>query len=80
MTEEKYLKLLQEEVSDRLVDLDLLYKLWYQQNGCPAHNYGLVTTFFRNTFPGYVIGTHEELAWLLGNQISHRWSSSYGLE
>jgi len=61
---EKYLELLQTDMSDQLETVDVGTELWFMQDGCPAHNYHPATTYLRNCFPGKVIGTHEQpLSW-----------------
>lgn len=61
---ERYLQLLQNEVSDLLEDLFLPPNLWYMHDGCPAHNYRLAREFLHNSFAGQVIGTHTTpLGW-----------------
>lgn len=64
LTGEKYVQLLQTEVADRLTDLDVNAAIWYQHDGCPAHNYGPARHFLHRAFPGRVIGSNEQpLAW-----------------
>lgn len=63
LTGERYLHLLQGEISDRINDLPLPEELWFMHDGCPAHNYGPATAYLRDAFPDHVIGTHETLAW-----------------
>lgn len=59
----KYLDLLQGAISDHLLALGSEDELWYQHDGCPAHNDVLAIEWLHNTFSGNVIGTHEALAW-----------------
>ena len=52
LTGEKYLEMLQGPISERLQELECDYPIYYQQDGCPAHNYGPAKEFLRNVFPG----------------------------
>jgi transposase len=63
LTGEKYRSLLQGEISQRLADLQLEDEIYYQHDGCPAHNDRFATEWLHNAFPGKVIGTYEDLAW-----------------
>lgn len=63
LTGPKYLDLLQNDISERLADLQVDRPIWYLQDGCPAHNYQPAISFLRDSFPGQVIGTDEPLAW-----------------
>lgn len=60
---EKYLEMLQGGISAQLAELNLEGELWYQHDGCPAHNYGPAVQFLHEAFPERVIGTYEPLAW-----------------
>jgi hypothetical protein len=63
LTGPKYLEMLQSEISERLDALQLPGELWYQHDGCPAHNYGPALEFLHAAFPSRVIGTYETFAW-----------------
>lgn len=63
LTGVKYLDMLQNEISAQISDLDLPGELWYQHDGCPAHNFGPAVEFLHDAFPQRVIGTHEDIAW-----------------
>lgn len=63
MTGDKYLALLEEDISARIAEANAPEEIYFMHDGCPAHNYGLATAFLRDAFPAdHVIGTHE-LVW-----------------
>ena len=59
LTEEKYLELLQTEISERLAAVDTGAELWRMHDGCPAHQYSPAKEFLHNAFPNRVIGRGE---------------------
>jgi len=43
---------------------DVGTELWYQQDGCPAHNFGPAKAYLREACPNKVINSHElPLSW-----------------
>ena len=61
---EKYLNLLRDEIIPTLRRLNInLNRIWYQQDGCPAHNARAVCEFLQETFPDKVISTQGFIRW-----------------
>lgn len=64
LTGEKYLQMLENDISERIADLDLENELWFMHDGAPPHQYHLARDFLHTSFPLRVIGKREEpLAW-----------------
>lgn len=64
LTGEKYLSLLETEISERVAAVDTCAELWWMHDGCPAHNYRPAREFLQHAFPNHVIGTYEQpIAW-----------------
>jgi hypothetical protein len=79
LTGQKYVEMLEGEISDRLEALNLDNEIYFQHDGCPAHNFGPATDFLREVFPGRVIGTHKELHGRHDPQIWILWTPLYGV-
>lgn len=62
---EKYLNLLQNSVIPKIQELYSLEtnNIWFQQDGCPAHNIRTVREFLNTTFPNKWIGTNGPIRW-----------------
>lgn len=64
LTGEKYVSLLETEISERVAELGLGEEIWFQHDGCPAHQYAPAREHLYNCFPGQLIGRNEApLAW-----------------
>lgn len=65
LTAQKYLDLLQNEIPGLLEDVPLATRelMWWQHDGAPAHNSGVVLDFLNNSYPGRWIGTNGPLRW-----------------
>lgn len=61
----KYLDMLQNEIVPALRQVPgiRLDEIWFQQDGCPAHNTLAVREYLANTFPNRVIGTFSTIPW-----------------
>lgn len=54
----KYFNLLRNQIIPALRALNINFEeIWYQQDGCPAHNAMLVKQFLQTTFPDRIIST-----------------------
>lgn len=61
---ETYLNLLQNEIVPAIRAINPnLENVWFQQDGCPAHNTRAVTEYLNNTFPQRVISTRGIIRW-----------------
>jgi len=64
LTGEKYLNLLQNRIIPRLHELALnLDNIWFQQDGCPAHNSRVIREYLHNVFPNRVLSTWGTIRW-----------------
>jgi hypothetical protein len=65
LTAEQYLRFLNTEFQNFLMDIPLAHlpHLWFQQDGAPAHNSGIVRQFLEAEFPGRWIGTRGPVEW-----------------
>jgi len=59
------LELLQNQIIPAVQQLDgvELRDIWFQQDGCPAHNTLIVREYLANIFPDKWIGTHGPIRW-----------------
>lgn len=57
----KYLNLLQDSIGPAVADTD--DELYYQHDGCPAHNSNLVRDYLNYTFPNIWIGRGGVIKW-----------------
>lgn len=64
LTAQKYLNLLRDEIipAVRALGIDL-GEIWYQQDGCPAHNARVVQQFLETTFPDRLISGRGTIKW-----------------
>lgn len=58
----KYLDLLETVVGPRLTELNM-ERIWFQQDGCPAHNVQIVKEYLDNSFPDSWIGLNGPINW-----------------
>ena len=65
LTGQRYLEMLRGPILDFLDDYPLneLQQLWWQQDGAPAHNAGIVTDYLNTVFPGKWIGNRGVVLW-----------------
>lgn len=65
LTSERYLNFLETEFQLYLMDIPLaiLPRLWFQQDGAPAHNGRNVTQYLNTEFPERWIGNRGAVAW-----------------
>lgn len=61
----KYLTLLQQQIVPEIRRLtgERFGDIWFQQDGCPAHNNGLVQQYLNNTFPNRLITGRGTILW-----------------
>lgn len=60
----KYLNLLQQHIVPALRQLNPnLENIWFQQDGCPAHNSREVTAYLDGTFPNKIISNRGTIRW-----------------
>lgn len=61
----KYLALLRNHIIPSLQQIQdiTLQDLWYQQDGCPAHNTLVVREYLQTIFRNRIIGTHGDIQW-----------------
>lgn len=61
---ERYLQMLQENIIPAVRNLNVNFaEIWFQQDGCPAHNSRPVLEFLRATFPERLICTGGTIPW-----------------
>jgi hypothetical protein len=61
---ERYLQLLQQQILPAIRNLNVnLEEIWFQQDGCPAHNARQVQSVLAETFPGRLICTRGTIQW-----------------
>ncbi|XP_008181048.1 uncharacterized protein LOC100570008, partial [Acyrthosiphon pisum] len=67
LTAQKYLEFLQNTLPILLENVLLATRqhLYFQQDGCPAHNAYLIRHYLNEMFPGKWIGTHSSIPWPL---------------
>lgn len=65
LTGSKYLDLLQQQIVPeiRRITGERFGDIWFQHDGCPAHNYGLVQEYLNNTFPNRLITGRGTILW-----------------
>lgn len=65
LTAQRYLEILRFVVPSLLDDVPLATRpnIYLQQDGCPAHNSGVVRDFLDEKFPGRWIGTYGPVKW-----------------
>lgn len=65
LTGERYLNILNQILPELVDNCPLLYlpNIYFQQDGCPAHNSHLVKNYLDENFPGRWIGTHGPVKW-----------------
>lgn len=60
----RYLDLLQQQVIPAVQNLDVNFEeIWFQQDGCPAHNSRLVQRYLETMFPERLICTRGTINW-----------------
>lgn len=60
----KYLEMLQTQIIPAVRNVRLnLDNVWFQQDGCPAHNARIVRAYLEEIFPNRVISTTSEIPW-----------------
>jgi predicted DNA-binding protein (UPF0251 family) len=60
----RYLDLLRTQVIPAVTNINVDFDaIWFQQDGCPAHNTRPVMEFLQNTFPGRVIAGKGTIKW-----------------
>lgn len=61
---ERYLQMLQEEIIPAVRNLNVDFdEIWFQQDGCPAHNARTNLEFLRTTFPERLICSRGTIPW-----------------
>lgn len=61
---ERYLQLLQQDIIPAVQNLNVNFdEIWFQQDGCPAHNARQVQDFLATTFPEQLICTRGTIPW-----------------
>lgn len=61
---QRYLELLQNQIIPSLQQLPVDFQqIFYQQDGCPAHNTVAVQAYLNDTFPNRVISTRGTIPW-----------------
>lgn len=64
LTAVKYLELLRGQIIPSLLQLGVeMGNIWYQQDGCPAHNTILVTNYLQEVFQNRIISTNGDIRW-----------------
>lgn len=64
LTSQKYLELLQNHVEPALAEVvGENQEIWFQMDGCPAHNSLVVREYLNNAFNGQVIGPNSRINW-----------------
>lgn len=64
LTAETYLDLLQNLIEPALEEVAREnQEIWYQMDGCPAHNSLIVREYLQNIFNGYIIGPRHLIHW-----------------
>jgi hypothetical protein len=63
LTAVRYLQLLQEEVGPALENHNIDNHIWFQHDGCPAHNSLMVREFLNSTFQNHWIGRGGTIHW-----------------
>lgn len=64
LTGERFLQLLIEDIGPAVAEVSRnLQTVWFQMDGCPAHNYQPVREFLNESFNGNVISTHGTIQW-----------------
>lgn len=60
----KYLENLRQQIIPAVQALQINFdEIWFQQDGCSAHNARVVQAFLQNTFPNRVISTRGTIQW-----------------
>lgn len=60
----KYLELLRNQIIPAVRALPINFnEIWYQHDGCPAHNAEVVQTFLTETFPDHMISRRGTILW-----------------
>lgn len=61
---QKYLELLQNQIVPALQNLPIPFEtIWFQQDGCPAHDTLVNREYLNDNFPNHVIGRHGDILW-----------------
>ena len=61
---ERYLEMLEQEIVPAVRNLNVNFdEIWFQQDGCPAHNARVVQEFLQLTFPERLICTRGTIPW-----------------
>ncbi|CAH2006857.1 unnamed protein product [Acanthoscelides obtectus] len=64
LTAAKYLALLQTQIVPAIRQLGIdLANIWFQQDGCPAHNAAIVHTYLESVFDHRIIGGNGTIKW-----------------
>lgn len=64
LTGEKYLNMLQNQIVPAVQALPINFgEVWFQQDGCPAHNARAVKRYLETTFPNRLISTRGTINW-----------------
>jgi hypothetical protein len=64
LTGPTYLNLLQNQIGPALEEVvDENQDIWFQMDGCPAHNSLVVREYLNNAFNGHVIGPNSTILW-----------------
>lgn len=64
LTAAKYLDMLQNQIVPAVRNLPINFEeVWFQQDGCPAHNARNVNLFLQTTFPNRLISTQGTINW-----------------
>lgn len=63
LTTEKFLDMLVNEIGPKIMEVAGDREIFFQMDGCPAHNSRIVQDFLKEAFPGRIISTHGDIAW-----------------
>jgi len=64
LTGESFLELLRNQIVPALAEVvPENEEIWFQMDGCPAHNTLAVREYLQNTFNGHVIGPNHAICW-----------------